>query len=276
MKKNDAYFSSSKDPVTTEVQTPLHENCDNSPRPTDDATLDALFHGKLQLLQSRHGYRFSLDALLLAHFATVKRGERLADLGTGNGVIPLVLTYLHEKIAVMGVEFQPGMVEHAQKNVKLNHLEKQIEIRHGDVRAIATVAEAESFDAVICNPPFRKRSSGRISPNDERQIARHEIHGELGSFIDAAAFLLRPKGRLALVYLADRAVDLLTSMRQARLEPKRIRLVHSFIGAEASLVLVEGIKGGKSGVEIMPPLIIYRSGDQYGEEVAALIAGEKV
>jgi len=236
-------------------------------------SLDALFNGKLKFYQSRSGYRVSLDALLLGHFVTVKRGAKVVDLGTGNGVIPLVLASFHRQTAITGVEFQSAMAERAARNVKLNGLEKQIQIRRGDVRAIAAVAAAESFDVAVCNPPFRKLGSGRVSPNGEKQIARHELYGDLGDFLAAADFLLRPKGRMALVYLAGRAVDLLTRMRQAGIEPKRLRMVHSFIGVDAPLILVEGIKGGRGGVEILPPLIVYQRAKQYSDEVAAMIAG---
>jgi len=166
------------------------------------------------------------------------------------------------------------LVERAKRNVRLNHLADQIEIVRGDVRRIGAVAQPETFDAVVFNPPYRKPGSGRLSPNDEKQIARHEINGDLHDFLRAAALLLRSKGRVALVYGAERTVDLLVAMRQARLEPKRMRMVHSFAASAASLLLVEGIRAGRSGVEILPPLIIFRQGKEYTEEVAKLVAGE--
>ena len=241
---------------------------------TTGETLDALFSGALKLFQSRHGYRFSLDALLLAHFVTVKRRERVIDLGTGNGVIALVLARLHDDIAIAGVEIQSAMVERAARNIRLNQLAKQIRVHAGDVRAIETIAARASFDAAVCNPPYRQASSGRSSPNDEKRIARHECCGGLGDFLEAAGFVLRSKGRVALVYLADRAVELFSAMHAARLEPKRVRMVHSFINAEASLVLVEGIKDGRKGVKMLPPLIVYRDDKEYSAEVAAIIAGK--
>ncbi len=246
---------------------------DSRPEQRSDETLDALFDGKLKLLQSRRGYRFSLDSLLLAHFVTLKRQESVIDLGTGNGVIALLLARLHEDAKITGVEVQPAMAERAERNVRLNQMENQVRICRGDVREVESTALAASFDAAVCNPPFRLAGSGRISPNDERRIARHESGGALGDFLSAASFLLRAKGRIALVYLADRAVDLFSAMRAARLEPKRVRMVHSFIGADAPLVLVEGVKTGRSGVKILPPLTIYREGKSYSEEVASIIAG---
>lgn len=257
-----------------DFRSPIDLLPDSPPAETTDETLDALFSGALKLFQSRNGYRVSLDALLLAHFVTVKRRERVIDLGTGNGVIPLILARLHDDIAIAGVEIQPAMVARAEKNIRLNQLVKQIRIYARDVRAIETIAPAASFDVAVCNPPYRLASSGRNSPNDEKRIARHECCGALGDFLSAAGFVLRAKGRVALVYLADRAVELFAAMHAARLEPKRLRMVHSFIGAEASLVLVEGIKDGRKGVKILPPLIVYGDDKEYSAEVAAIIAGK--
>jgi tRNA1Val (adenine37-N6)-methyltransferase len=238
-----------------------------------EETLDTIFDGKLKLLQSRSGYRFSLDALLLGHFVTLKKGDRVVDLGTGNGIIPLVLARLHSEVSVTGVEFQAAMAERAKKNVELNGLGKRIRICQGDVRRIDAVAPPASFDVVVSNPPYRRAGSGRFSANDEKQIARHEICGDLDDFLGTAEFLLRAKGRIALIHLAERAVDLLTSMRRLRLEPKRFRMVHSRAEAAASLLLVEGVKNGRGGMEILPPLIVYRQGKEYSDEVAAVIAG---
>jgi tRNA1Val (adenine37-N6)-methyltransferase len=238
-------------------------------------TLDALFDGRLTLYQSRAGYRFSLDALLLADFVAVKPGDKIIDLGTGNGIIPLVLASLHSSVTVTGVELQPAMIERATHNIYLNGLSARIQILCGDVRNYEQIASGRSFDVAVSNPPYRKARSGRLSANDERQIARHEMEGGLSDFLRAAVFLLRIKGRLALVYPAVRCADLLTAMRQARAEPKRLRMVHSFAGAPASLVLVEAVKGGRSGMDVLAPLVIYRRGKQYSEEIAAMIAGTR-
>jgi tRNA1Val (adenine37-N6)-methyltransferase len=239
----------------------------------NEETLDTIFDGKVKLYQSRGGYRFSLDALLLGHFVKLKKGDRVVDIGTGNGIIPLVLARLHPEISVTGVEVQPAMAERAKKNVELNGLEKRIRICQGDVRRIDSVAPPASFDVVVSNPPYRQPGSGRISANDEKQIARHEICGDLDAFLGAAEFLLRARGRIALIHLAERAVDLLTSMRRLRLEPKRLRMVHSRLTVAASLLLIEGVKNGRGGMEILPPLMVYRQGKEYSDEVAALIAG---
>jgi len=240
-----------------------------------DETLDTLFEGNLKFVQSRSGYRVSVDSVLLAYFATIRRGESIIELGCGNGVIPLILAYLHPSISVVGIEVQDAMVERAHRNVQLNGLSKRVRIDQGDVRAIDKISRAESFDGVVCNPPYRRASAGRISPNKEKQIARHECEGSLADFIAAGAYLLLAKGRMAVIYSAVRAIDLLDTMRRSRIEPKRLRMVHSFAQTEASLILVEGVKGGKSGVEIHAPLVIYERGKEYTTEIKAMLAGSR-
>ena len=206
----------------------------------EDETLDTLFEGKLKLFQGRRGYRFSLDALLLAHFMTCRRGETIADLGTGNGVIALTLAYLHSSLSITGVEIQLSMVDRASRNVRMNGFQERVTISQADVRNIQETFSPESFAAVVCNPPYRRTTSGRISPNVERKIARHEIAAGLADFLRAGAYLLPIKGRIAMVYPALRVVDLLQSMRNANLEPKRLRMVHSFADAKALLFWWKG------------------------------------
>ena len=252
---------------------PRHDDAAATVLPTGERTLDALFNGQLRILQSRKGYRFSLDAVLLAAFASPRGGGKVVDLGAGSGVVSLILAKLHPNLAVTGLEIQEPMVACAQKSARLNQLERRVTILHGDVRRIAKVLPPGGADLVVCNPPYRKPTSGRISPNTEKQIARHEVKASLGDFLGAGAYLLRAKGRMAVSYPAVRTVDLLATMRQANIEPKRLRLVHSFAGAEASLVLVEGTKGGRTGIEVLAPLVIYEKGNQYSAEVASILAG---
>ena len=243
---------------------------------TPNETLDVLFEGGVNLFQSRTGYRFSIDSLLLAYFVVIRPGDRIVDLGTGNGIIPLVLARRHSSATVTGIELQSTMVERALRNVRLNELEARIKIISGDVRTRKNFPGAASADVVVCNPPYRKPGSGRISADDERQIARHETSGDLREFLGAAAFLLRNKGRMALVYTVERCADLFYALRQARLEPKRLRMVHSFRDVEASLVLVESVKGGRPGLTVEQPLTIYRRGKEYSAEVAAMVTGKQL
>jgi tRNA1Val (adenine37-N6)-methyltransferase len=236
-------------------------------------TLDALFQGKLKFFQSRNGYRFSLDSLLLADFMTCRGREKIADLGTGNGIVALILAYRHPSVSITGLEVQAGMVKRACRNVRMNGLTDRVTIRRIDVRNVQQTFDPGSFAGVICNPPYRRTTSGRVSLNAERKIARHEIAAALGDFLRTAAYLLPIRGRMAMVYPALRQVDLLKSMRDANLEPKRLQNVHSFADGKASLILVEGVKGGRSGIEILPPLIVYKNGNGYTAEIEAMLAG---
>jgi tRNA1Val (adenine37-N6)-methyltransferase len=236
-------------------------------------TLDTILRGRLAVIQTRNGYRFSLDAVLLADFAGRKRIGRVMDLGTGNGVMALILATLRSKTRVTGLEVQEAMVARARKSVALNSLEGRVEIAQGDVRFIEKWFAPESFDLVVCNPPYRAARSGRVNPDPEKRIARHEVEGRLIDFLKAGAYVLRRKGLMALVYPATRAIDLLAAMRETGLEPKRLRWVHAFRRSPASLVLVEGSKDGRSELSILPPLIVYRRAKEYTLELRAILAG---
>jgi tRNA1Val (adenine37-N6)-methyltransferase len=237
-------------------------------------TMDTLFQGKIQLYQSRTGYRFSLDSVLLAHFTTPRRGTAVADLGAGNGVIALMLAYLDPSLRVTGIEIQPTLANRACRNVRLNNLASRVKIIVGDVRHIEAIAEPGSYPVVVCNPPYRKRNSGRVSPDEEKKIARHESRGTLHDFLRAGAYLLPIKGRMAVVYLASGLAELLYEMRRVGIEPKRLRTAHSYANSEASLVLVEGLKGARSGIKILPPLVVYDQEKKYTMDVARMLAGE--
>jgi tRNA1Val (adenine37-N6)-methyltransferase len=239
----------------------------------DGETLDVLFGGKLQIYQSRKGYRISLDPILLSQFIFAREGDKVMDLGTGNGILPLILACLHPSLSITGLEIQKGMATRAAKNVRLNGFDGRINIACLDVCAVPGHFTPESFDTVICNPPYRRSGSGRVSPNAEKRVARHETRATLEDFVRSAGYLLPPKGRLALIYSAGRCVDLLTAMRSNRIEPKRLRMVHSFAAAEASMVLAEGIKGGKPGIKIVAPLVIYNQKRNYTAEINHLLSG---
>jgi tRNA1Val (adenine37-N6)-methyltransferase len=240
-----------------------------------DETLDALFGGGLQLYQKKQGYRFSIDSILLANFATIRSGNKVIDLGTGNGVVPLILAYRYPSILVTGIEIQRQMADRAARNVRLNGYEDRIVIEQMDIASTVKRFKPESFDVVVCNPPYRQATSGRLSLSSERQVARHEIKANLDNFVGAAAFLVKNKGCFACIQLGDRAVDLVSAMRSAGLEPKRLRTVHAFSNAKASMVLVEAVKGGRKGVDILPPLFIYDSARNYTAELNAIAARPK-
>lgn len=241
------------------------------PHHSADETVDTLFQGHLAVIQSKRGYRFSLDAVLLAHFLGVRDGEKVADLGTGNAVIPLILCFLRPAVQAVGVEIQEAMVERALRSAVWNGLNQRMRVIQGDVCSIEGILPRQGFDAVVCNPPYRRLKSGRINPDLERSVARHEVRGSLGQFLHAASYLLRHRGKVAMIYPAKRAVDLMEVMRREGMEPKRLRWVHSFRSAEATLVLVEAIKGGTSELLVVPPLVVYERPGIYSADVRAML-----
>ena len=236
-----------------------------------DETLDDLTVGGLKILQAKNGYRFSIDPVLLSAFIPSLNNARLVDLGTGNGIIPLLLAARKEAQSITGVEIQPDMVERARRSVELNGLEETIRIVPGDIRELPEELPAGGYDVVTVNPPYRAPDTGRVAPGSERAMARHELSGGLADFLNAAASLLKSGGRFYIVYLADRVAELLSEMRSCRLEPKRLRTVHPHEGEAARMVLVEGRKGGRQGMVVEAPLIIYKGeGRDYTEEVLAM------
>ena len=165
-----------------------------STEPSRDETLDRLFGDKVFVLQSKGAYRFSLDAVLLAHFVKLRRGDRVFDLGSGNGVVALLLASLYPSVRVTGMELQRSMVQRAQRSVAINDLTDRVEIVQGDVRSLERQLSPREYDAVVSNPPYRKLNSGRVNPDPERYIARHEAKASLGDFLRGGARLLRQRG----------------------------------------------------------------------------------
>lgn len=241
--------------------------------PARELTDDTLFAGRLSCRQHRDGYRFSVDAVLLAHFFTPRPGEAILDLGCGCGVIPLILAYRWPDPRLTGLELQPPLAALARRNVADNNLAERINIVEGDLRAITTLFAPGQFQRLVCNPPFYRSAAARLNLDPERRLARHEVAADLTEVVAAAAWLLHKGGRVDLVYPAERAVALLAALRGAGLEPKRLQVVHSFPGGPGKLVLVEGLKGGGEELEILPPFFIYReAGGEYTAEMARCYA----
>jgi tRNA1Val (adenine37-N6)-methyltransferase len=237
----------------------------------ENETLDELFDGSLRIIQARDGYRSSLDPVLLCAFSSLGKDEQIIDLGTGNAVIPLILAGQGKGGKITGIDCQSDMVDRSQRSVLLNGLEERIEILQGDIRDLSEHFVAGSFNAVVTNPPYRVAERGRVSPYSERAAARHELTGGLVDFLLAASFLLKRGGRFFIVYLAERLPELMSEMRNFRLEPKRMRMVHSRCGSSARMVLVEGRKNGKPGVAVEAPLIVYQGeGRDYTAEVLSM------
>jgi tRNA1Val (adenine37-N6)-methyltransferase len=236
----------------------------------NSCTTDTFFNGKIRITQDRTGYRFSIDAVLLAYFADPRPGDKVLDLGTGCGIIPLIMAYRVPDLAIYGVEVQTELAGLAVSNVRENRLEDRITVFCTDMKLLRPVMTAGPVDLVVCNPPFRRRGSGRINPDAQRAVARHEIRANLGDIIQTSHRMLRTAGRLVLIYTAGRLTDILSRMRSDGIEPKFIRMIHSRQDTEAALTLIEGVKGGRPDLKIAPPLIIYDQKNDYTDEVESM------
>lgn len=233
----------------------------------EEETLDRLFDGRLKVLQPIKGYRFSVDALLLASFFQERPGEHILELGPGSGIISLILALRDETLYLTGIEIQEDLADLARRNIAMNQLSGRIEIQTGDIRCTAKHFPSASFDAVVFNPPYRRMHSGKVNPDRQKAIARHEVEGSFADFLRGARHVLKPGGRTAFIYPAPRSAEAISRMRHEKIEPKRMRIVHSYPDSEAQFILVEGIKEGGEELHILPPLFIYKSGKDYSDEM---------
>ena len=236
----------------------------------ESLTTDSLFNGSMRVKQYGSGYRFSLDAVLLAQHARPSPDHTVLDLGTGCGIIPLILAYRYPKTKVYGVEVQTELADIATLNIAENHMEDRITIYCGDLKKLSQEMTSGPVDLVVTNPPYRKVTSGRLNPDQQRAVAKHELKTTLSDVVETARRMLRTSGRLVIIYAAERMVDIVIQMRSAGIEPKYIRMIHSSRKVNAKRILVEGKKGGRHGITIGPPLMIYRKNGVYSDEVQAM------
>jgi len=234
-------------------------------KPHKNETLDTI--KDVKLFQAKDGYRFSVDAVLLEHFISVKKPGNGIELGCGSGVISILLAKRLRSVHIKAVEIQKSLAERARRNVSLNGLDDRIAILSKDVRELKPVYETNSFDFVFSNPPFRKPKTGRISSDEERAVARHEIEMTVSDLVRTAAYLLKHAGRFFLIYHPFRLAELITLLRESKLEPKRMRFVHSMKGEEAKMVMIEAAKGAGVWLTIDPPLYLYETKNDYSPEV---------
>ncbi|WP_160725691.1 tRNA1(Val) (adenine(37)-N6)-methyltransferase [Bacillus sp. USDA818B3_A] len=241
----------------------------------EDERLDYLLAEKLRIIQSPSVFAFSLDAVLLARFVYVpiQRGN-LIDLCSGNGVIPLFLS-VRTKGNITGVEIQERLYDMAVRSIGYNGLEDRIKMIHGDIKEMPALLGHGKFDVVTCNPPyFTTPSVEEINPNEHLAIARHEILCTLEDAIKASSQLVKQGGKVAFVHRPGRLIDIITLMRQYRLEPKRIQFVYPKQGKDANILLVEAIKDGSPDLKILPPLFVYQDDGEYTPEIKGILYGE--
>ena len=236
----------------------------------DRLSRDTFFNGKVTVKQERVGYRFSIDAVILAHRVRPKPGERVVDLGTGCGIVPLIVGYRHPETPIFAVEIQKELADIADANVRDNGMQGNIRIFCRDMRTIQPAMFQGPVDIVVSNPPFRKAASGRINPNRQRAVARHEIRVTLLDVVKAASDILKRAGLFVLVHTSERLPELVQHMNSCGLEPKNVRFIHSRKQSESKLMMMEGIKQGRPGLNVGPPIIIYNEEGAYTEEVEAM------
>ncbi len=235
-------------------------------------TQDAFFQGRIQVRQYRAGYRFSIDSVILAHLVDPRGAKRIVDLGAGCGVIALLLTFRHSDIHVFCVEIQADLAELARLNAAANHLDNRITIFCQDLKTLTQGKTGGPVDMVVCNPPYHRPASGRVNPDNQRAIARHEISADLGDVLDAARRILMTAGRLDLIYPAERLTDVLSLMRQKGIEPKLMRMIHSRKNEAAVMVWVEGVQNARPGIRILAPMTLYREEGGYTDEAARMFS----
>lgn len=229
--------------------------------------LDDLHRNGYRIIQHPAKFCFGMDAVLLSGFANVKAGETAIDLGTGTGIIPILLEAKTQGTHFTGLEIQPESADMARRSVAYNHLEDKIDIEIGNIKDASAQFGASSFHVVTTNPPYMTGQHGLTNPNEAKAIARHEILCSLEDVIRESARLLKPHGRFYMVHRPFRLSEIMNLMHQYGLEPKRMRLVYPFIDKEPNMVLIEGLRGGKPRITVEKPLIVYKEPGVYTDEI---------
>lgn len=228
-----------------------------------------------KVIQNPEVFCFGIDAVLLADFSKVKKKDKVLDIGTGTGIIPILMFARYENKSYVGIDIQKDMIEMANRSIKMNKIEDHIEMRCLNIQDIMDYYPAGSFDIVTTNPPYMKGNAGLVSDNMAKMIARHEITCSLEDIIKNAAYVLRDKGHFYMIHRPHRLVDIMALMRQYRLEPKRLQMVHPSKGKAPTMVLIEGIKYAKAELIVEPPLYIYNRKGKYTDEIYEIYGMKK-
>ncbi|MCK9216491.1 MAG: tRNA1(Val) (adenine(37)-N6)-methyltransferase [Firmicutes bacterium] len=232
-------------------------------------TLDDLQNG-YYIIQKEKAFRFGVDAVLLSDFANIKRTDNVLEMGTGTGIIPILIHAKKHPKFITAIEIQEDMAEMAGRSIAYNDLENNIDTILMDLKKAPEILGKGKYSAIITNPPYLKKGSGIINPEIEQASARFEINCTLSDVIDSAHQLLMPKGRFYMVHRTDRLADIICAMRDKGIEPKKMRFVHSSYDKKPHLLLIEGVKGGKPELKLMEPLYIYDDKGNYSKEINAI------
>lgn len=229
--------------------------------------LDELHRNGYFIIQDPKRFCFGMDAVLLSGFAKAKKGERALDLGTGTGIIPILMEAKTEGEDFTALEIQPESADMARRSVLYNHLEEKIKIVTGDIKDASRLFGASSFDIITTNPPYMIGEHGLSSASEAKAIARHEVLCTLEDILRESAKLLRPGGRFYMVHRPFRLAEIMSRMVEYKIEPKRMQLVYPYVDKEPNMVLIEGLRGGKSRLTVEKPLVVYKEPGVYNDEI---------
>lgn len=236
----------------------------------ENERIDDLQYKGLKIIQNTKGFCFGIDSVILSDFAkNIKKGSKVVDLGTGTGIIGLLLCKKTELKEIVGVEIQKEVAEMANRSIKLNKLEDKFKILNTDINKIFEdkLLEKNKFDVVVMNPPYKEKGTGKINEVDSKIISRHEVKATLSDFIKVASNLLKDKGEIYIVHKPERMPDIIQKMRENKIEPKEIKTVYSNKKTESSLILIKGIKGANKFFKILEPIYIYEENGEYTKEI---------
>ena len=234
----------------------------------ENERIDDLEFKNLKIIQNQDGFCFGIDSVLLADFAKgIKKDAKVLDLGVGTGIISILLCGKTNLSNITGVEIQEEVAEMANRSSKLNNLEKKFKVLNENIINLKTIYDKQSFDAIVTNPPYKKRNTGIVDENEKKIISRHEITATLEDFIKVSSELLKDKGELYMVHRPERLVDIFSLMRKNKIEPKTLRMVYSNINKEPKLILIKGVKNAKPFLKIENNLYIYDNNGNYTDEV---------
>lgn len=236
----------------------------------EDERIDDLQCKGYQLIQKPKGFCFGIDAVLLSDFAKVKKGQKVLDLCTGSGVIPILLADKTEGSQFSGLELQEEYADMAGRSVLLNHLEDKVNMICGDVKEIKKLFSPASFQVVTVNPPYMTEHHGLKNLYEPKTIARHEVALKLTDVIAAASYVLPESGSFFMIHKPFRLAEIFKVMKKFHLEPKHMRLVYPYVNKEPTMVLIEGLKGGRERITIDPPLIVYKERNVYSDEICEI------
>lgn len=239
----------------------------------DGERLDDLHRKGYKILQHPKKFCFGMDAVLLSGFAKVEEGQRALDLGTGTGIIPILLEAKTNGEHFIGLEIQHESADMARRSVLLNGIEDKVEITEGDIKEGGKLFKPSSFDVVTSNPPYMNSGKGLLNEHTPMAIARHEVLCSLEDVIQTASQLVKVGGSFFMVHRPHRLVDIITLMRQYKLEPKRLRMVHPYEDKEPNMVLIEGVRHGKPMLKVETPLVVYKEAGVYTDEIYEIYGG---